>query len=75
MEPNKIDEALTDNDWVEAMKEKLTNFKRKKVWTLVLAPKGKSSIGTKWVFRIKTDKDGDVIRNKARLVTQGYKQE
>ena len=31
-------------------------------------------IGTKWVFRNKQDQDGIVIRNKARLVAQGYTQ-
>ena len=36
--------------------------------------KGVNIIGTKWIFRNKTDKDGNVIRNKARLVAQGYTQ-
>ncbi|GKB30671.1 copia protein [Tanacetum coccineum] len=46
-----------------------------KVWTLVDLPNGKRAIGTKWVFRNKKDKRGIVIRNKARLVAQGYTQE
>ncbi|GJT40544.1 putative reverse transcriptase domain, ribonuclease H-like domain, aspartic peptidase domain protein [Tanacetum coccineum] len=46
-----------------------------KVWTLVNLPNGKRAIGTKWVFRNKKDKRGIVIRNKARLVAQGYTQE
>ncbi|GJS73972.1 putative ribonuclease H-like domain-containing protein [Tanacetum coccineum] len=46
-----------------------------KVWTLVNLPNGKRAIGTKWVFRNKKDKRGIVIRNKARLVTQGYTKE
>ncbi|GKE59303.1 putative ribonuclease H-like domain-containing protein, partial [Tanacetum coccineum] len=48
---------------------------KKKVWTLVDLPNGKRAIGTKWVFRNKKDKRGIVIRNKARLVAQGYTQE
>ncbi|GKB92394.1 retrovirus-related pol polyprotein from transposon TNT 1-94, partial [Tanacetum coccineum] len=46
-----------------------------KVWRLVDLPKGKHAIGTKWVYRNKKDERGIVVRNKARLVTQGYTQE
>ncbi|GJY68582.1 putative ribonuclease H-like domain-containing protein, partial [Tanacetum coccineum] len=46
-----------------------------KVWTLVDLPNGKRDIGTKWVFRNKKYKRGIVVRNKARLVAQGYTQE
>ncbi|GJS22896.1 putative ribonuclease H-like domain-containing protein [Tanacetum coccineum] len=46
-----------------------------KVWTLVKLPNGKRAIRTKWVFRNKKDERGIVIRNKARLVAQGYTQE
>ncbi|GJV61631.1 retrovirus-related pol polyprotein from transposon TNT 1-94 [Tanacetum coccineum] len=45
------------------------------VWTLVDLPYGKRAIGAKWVFRNKKDERGIVIRNKARLVAQGYTQE
>ncbi|GJV81731.1 putative ribonuclease H-like domain-containing protein [Tanacetum coccineum] len=48
---------------------------KKKVWTLVDLPHGKRAIGTKWVYRNKKDERGIVIRNKARLVAQGYTQE
>nr|GEZ01479.1 putative ribonuclease H-like domain-containing protein [Tanacetum cinerariifolium] len=46
-----------------------------KVWILVDLPKGKHAIGTKGVYRNKTAERGIVVRNKARLVTQGYTQE
>ncbi|GJR58725.1 putative ribonuclease H-like domain-containing protein [Tanacetum coccineum] len=45
------------------------------VWTLMDLPHGKRAIGTKWVYMNKKDKRGIVIRNKARLVAQGYTQE
>ncbi|GJR01624.1 retrovirus-related pol polyprotein from transposon TNT 1-94 [Tanacetum coccineum] len=45
------------------------------VWTLVDLPNGKRAIGTKWVFRNKKNERGIVIKNKARLVAQGYTQE
>jgi hypothetical protein len=67
IEPKKIDEALKNVDWVNAMHEELNNFKRNQVWELVERPKDYNVIGTKWVFRNKQD-DGIVVRNKARLV-------
>ncbi|GKE97127.1 putative ribonuclease H-like domain-containing protein [Tanacetum coccineum] len=45
------------------------------VWILVDLPTGKRAIGTKWVFKNKKDERGIVIRNKARLVAQGHRQE
>ncbi|GJW13291.1 putative ribonuclease H-like domain-containing protein [Tanacetum coccineum] len=57
------------------MQEELLQFKLQEVWTLVELPNGKRAIGTKWVFRNKKDERGIVIKNKARLVAQGYTQE
>ncbi|GJZ59852.1 putative ribonuclease H-like domain-containing protein, partial [Tanacetum coccineum] len=45
------------------------------VWTLVELPNGKRAITTKWVFSNKKDERGIVIKNKERLVSQGYIQE
>ncbi|GKF08895.1 putative ribonuclease H-like domain-containing protein [Tanacetum coccineum] len=60
-EPKKVIQALKDPSWIEA--------------TLVDLPNGKRAIGTKWVYRNKKDARGIVIKNKARLVAQGYTQE
>ncbi|GJT02221.1 putative ribonuclease H-like domain-containing protein [Tanacetum coccineum] len=57
------------------MHEDLLQFKLQQVWILMDLPKGKRAITTKWVFRNKKDERGIVIRNKARLVTQGHRQE
>ncbi|KAI3681021.1 hypothetical protein L6452_35802 [Arctium lappa] len=57
------------------MQEELNQFEALKVWRLVPKPEGKSIIGTKWVFKNKKDEDDIVIRNKARLVVKGYRQE
>ncbi|GJZ10749.1 putative ribonuclease H-like domain-containing protein, partial [Tanacetum coccineum] len=67
--------ALKDPSWIEAMQEELLQFKLQEVWTLVDLPNRKRAIGTKWVFRNKKDERGIMIRNKARLVAQGYTQE
>ncbi|KAJ9557079.1 hypothetical protein OSB04_011693 [Centaurea solstitialis] len=74
-EPTKVDEALADPSWVSAMQEELAEFERNLVWTFVHKPSRKTIIGLKWVFRNKLDEHGIVIRNKARLVAQGYRQE
>ncbi|GKF26622.1 retrovirus-related pol polyprotein from transposon TNT 1-94, partial [Tanacetum coccineum] len=57
------------------MQDELLQFKLQKVWTLVYLPYGKRVFGTKWVYMNKKDERGIVVRNKARLVAQGYTQE
>ena len=54
------------------MHDELLQFQRNDVWTLVSRLEGEHIIGTKWIFRNKTDKEGNVILNKAHLVAQGY---
>ncbi|GJR97763.1 putative ribonuclease H-like domain-containing protein [Tanacetum coccineum] len=54
---------------------RILQFKLQQVWKLVDLPNGKRANGTKWVFRNKKDERGIVIRNKARLVAQGHRQE
>ena len=73
-EPKDVGHALSDSNWVNAMHEELENFERNQVWVLVDPPTGCHPIGTKWVFKNKQGEDGLVVRNKARLVAQGYSQ-
>ncbi|GKB97619.1 putative ribonuclease H-like domain-containing protein, partial [Tanacetum coccineum] len=75
VKPKKVTQALTDLSWIEAMQDEFLQFRLQKVWRLVDLPKGKHAIGTKWVYRNKKDKRGIVVRNKERLVAQGYTQE
>jgi hypothetical protein len=56
------------------MHEELENFERNQVWTLVDPRRDVNVIGTKWVFKNKQGEDGEFVRNKARLVAQGYSQ-
>jgi hypothetical protein len=73
-EPRDARHALSDSSWVNAMHEELKNFERNQVWTLVDPLRDVNIIGTKWVFKNKQGEDGEVVRNKARLVAQGYSQ-
>ncbi|KAK2379434.1 putative mitochondrial protein [Trifolium repens] len=73
-EPKNVKEALTDEAWIEAMQEELNQFERSEVWDLVPRPEDVNVIGTKWVYKNKSDENGTITRNKARLVAQGYTQ-
>nr|GEW04517.1 retrovirus-related Pol polyprotein from transposon TNT 1-94 [Tanacetum cinerariifolium] len=75
IEPKKVSEALKLPRCVDAMQEKLNQFYRNKVWTLVLLAHDKIAIGSKWVFGNKKYEHGITTKNKARLVAQGYSQE
>ncbi|KAJ9553048.1 hypothetical protein OSB04_017093 [Centaurea solstitialis] len=74
-EPKKVVDAMKDPRWIEAMQEELLQFVLQHVWDLVDLPRGHKAIGTKWIFRNKKHERGIVIKNKARLVAQGYTQE
>ncbi|KAD2805416.1 hypothetical protein E3N88_38793 [Mikania micrantha] len=74
VEPRTVTEALKEESWVDAMQEELLQFKKLGVWQLVDKPKGAKVIGTRWVLRCKKDDHGIIVRNKARLVVQGFRQ-
>ncbi|TYK06512.1 putative copia-type pol polyprotein [Cucumis melo var. makuwa] len=74
MEPTTIIAALTNEHWILEMQEELLKFERNYIWDLVPKPSHANIIETKWIFKNKTDEQGKVIRNKARLVAQGYSQ-
>jgi len=74
LEPKNVKEALTNEFRIDAMQEELNQFKRSDVWDLVPRPEGINVIGTKWIYKNKSDENGTVTRNKARLVAQGYTQ-
>ncbi|GJX57037.1 putative ribonuclease H-like domain-containing protein [Tanacetum coccineum] len=75
LEPSSVAQALNDPAWIEAMQEEMQQFVNQDVWQLVPLPDGKIAIGTKWILKNKRDARGIVVRNKARLVAQGHRQE
>ncbi|GKF21564.1 retrovirus-related pol polyprotein from transposon TNT 1-94, partial [Tanacetum coccineum] len=58
-----------------AMQEEIHKFDRLNVWELVPPPDCAMIIALKWIYKVKLDKYGDVLKNKARLVAKGYRQE
>ena len=76
-EPTSYAEAMERPDselWLEAMRSELKSMDENQVWDLVDPPPGVTAIGWKWVFKKKTDVDGNVQIHKARLVAKGYGQ-
>nr|GEW69186.1 hypothetical protein [Tanacetum cinerariifolium] len=69
----KIRDEGAEADYINL--ETVIPFKLLNVWTRVYLPLGKRDIGTKWVYRNKRDQRGIVVKNKARLVAQGHRQE
>jgi len=57
-----------------AMNEEIGAIERNNTWELTDLPKGARPIGVKWVYKKKTNVEGEVERYKARLVVKGYKQ-
>jgi hypothetical protein len=72
--PTNIHKALTNPKWTQAVKEEMEALQKNETWTLVPLPKGKKTVGCKWVFSIKHKADGSIDRYKARLVAKGYTQ-
>ncbi|CAL2227071.1 unnamed protein product [Prunus armeniaca] len=72
--PTKVSEALKDTKWVQAIKEEMKALEKNQTWTLETIPRGKKTIGCRWVFTIKHNADGSIERYKARLVAKGYTQ-
>ncbi|KAK9043534.1 hypothetical protein V6N11_071870 [Hibiscus sabdariffa] len=76
-EPKTYQEAVASPDsekWLEAMRSEMDSMSEKQVWTLVEPPEGIKPIGCKWVFKKKTDMDGNVQTYKGRLVAKGFRQ-
>nr|GEY35765.1 hypothetical protein [Tanacetum cinerariifolium] len=75
VEPKTYKDALTQSCWIEAMQEELNEFERLEVWELVPRPDKVMVITLKWIYKVKLDELGGILKNKARLVARGYHQE
>ena len=74
-ERTNYEEAMVSPDsakWLEAMKSEMGSMYENKVWTLVDLPDDRQAIENKWIFKKKTDADGNVTVYKARLVAKGF---
>ncbi|GJT17217.1 retrovirus-related pol polyprotein from transposon TNT 1-94 [Tanacetum coccineum] len=75
VEQNNYKEAMLEPSWMDAIQEEMHEFERLQVWELVPCPDLVMLIKLKWIFKVKKDECGGVLKNKARLVAKGYRQE
>ncbi|GJV90867.1 retrovirus-related pol polyprotein from transposon TNT 1-94, partial [Tanacetum coccineum] len=75
VEPKTYKDALTQACWIEAIQEELYEFERLEVWELVPRTDKVMVITLKWIYKVKLDELGGILKNKARLVACGYRQE
>nr|GFC43273.1 retrovirus-related Pol polyprotein from transposon TNT 1-94 [Tanacetum cinerariifolium] len=75
VKPKTYKEALTQACWIEAIQEELNEFERLEVWELVPRQDKVMVITLKWIYKVKLDELGGILKNKARLVTRGYRWE
>nr|GEY46579.1 hypothetical protein [Tanacetum cinerariifolium] len=68
-------QAMPEPSWIDAMQEEIYEFKRLQVWELVSCLDKVLLIKLKWIYKVKTDEFGEILKNKARLVAQGFRQE
>jgi len=74
-EPATFEEARGEPCWEKAMMEEMSSIEENKTWTLVDLPPGHRAIGLKWVYKVKRDEIGVIVKYKARLVAKGYVQQ
>ena len=74
VEPQSYSQASKDPNWIEAMNVEIKALKLNHTWILTDLPKHKTTIGCRWVYKMKHESDGSIERNKARLVAKGYTQ-
>nr|GEZ55861.1 retrovirus-related Pol polyprotein from transposon TNT 1-94 [Tanacetum cinerariifolium] len=74
-EPKTYKEAMIESSWIEAMQEEIHEFEWLEVWELVPRPYKVMIINLKWIFKVKLDEYGKVLKNKAQLVAKDYHQE
>ncbi|GJZ14005.1 retrovirus-related pol polyprotein from transposon TNT 1-94 [Tanacetum coccineum] len=75
IEAKNFKSVITEDCWFQAMQDEIHEFDRLQVWELVAQPYCVMIIALKWIYKVKLDEYGDVLKNKARLVAKGYRQE
>lgn len=66
-EPSSFVEAMQLDDWKQAMETELEAIRTNDTWELAVLPKGHKPIGLKWVYKVKKDPQGAIVKHKARL--------
>jgi len=72
--PSNVQEALKDPKWSQAMNDEMESLQKNSTWEMTILPKGKRTVGCRWIYIVKFKADGSIKRYKARLVAKGYTQ-
>jgi hypothetical protein len=73
-EPRSFAEAERHAAWHAIMQSEMDAVEKNRTWELADLPHGHSAITLKWVFKLKRDETGAIVKHKARLVARGFVQ-
>ena len=76
-EPRTFKQAIKTPDseaWMASMKEEVEELESQNTWKLVSLPPGRIALGGRWVYKLKKDSSGRIVRYKSRWVIQGFSQ-
>jgi hypothetical protein len=71
-EPRSFAEAERHVEWHAAMQSEMDAVEKNRTWELADLPRGHNAITLKWVFKLKRDEAGAIVKHKARLVARGF---
>ncbi|XP_055614999.1 uncharacterized protein LOC129761305 [Toxorhynchites rutilus septentrionalis] len=71
-EPVSFEEAAKSPQWCQAMDDEMKSHEECGSWNLVPLKPTRKAVGSKWVFRLKRNERGEVVKHKARIVAQGF---
>jgi hypothetical protein len=74
IEPSSFQEAVQDPTWVDAMVEEYDSIVKKSAWEIVPIPIDKSTVGLRWIYKVKKVIDGSVEKYKATFLARGFSQ-
>jgi hypothetical protein len=74
-EPRSVKEAMAEQCWRQAMQVEMQSIEANRTWDVSVLPPKQKAIGLKWVFKVKKDPEGKIVKYKARLVAKGYAQQ
>lgn len=70
--PMSFGEAIKEKEWQDAMQLEFDTIEKNDTWTLMDLPPGHKAVRLKWVYKVKKDPEGNMVKYKARLVAKGY---
>ena len=74
-ESTSYEKAAKNENWRNAMKSEILSIEKNRTWELTDLPKNHKAIDIKWIFKLKKNPNGEIMKHKARLVENGYAQQ